>query len=289
MDITSKFALNNGVKMPLLGLGVFRSPMGETTRAAVRTALEYCYRHIDTARVYCNEKSVGRAIAEYKSVISRDELFVTTKLWKDDFKNPRQGLIDSLTRLNLDYVDLYLLHWPFEGYEQAWLELEKLQKEGLCRAIGVSNFKIHHLERLKECSASVVPQVNQVECHPANAENELLSYCKKNQICLEAYSPLGGEGRTLVNDPRIMGLADYYKVTPAQIILRWNIQRGVPVIPKSIKPQRILENSKLFDFEIKVDDMATIDEMNMNARRAFDSDRINQRPLESFPTLVEEP
>lgn len=289
MDISSRFELNNGVKMPLLGLGVFRSPMGEITRAAVRTAIEYHYRHIDTARVYCNEKSVGRALDEFKNIIKREELFITTKLWRDDFKNPRQGLLDSLKRLNLDYIDLYLLHWPFKGYEEAYLELEKLQKEGLVRAIGVSNFKIHHLERLKECGASVIPQVNQVECHPANAENELLSYCKKHSICMEAYSPLGGEGKTLINDPRVMGLASFYKVTPAQIILRWNIQRGVPVIPKSIKPERILENSKLFNFEIKIDDMATLDEMNLNARRAFDSDRIEQRPEESFPKLIEEP
>ena len=289
MDISSRFDLNNGVKMPLLGLGVFRSPMGEVTRASVRTAIEYHYRHIDTARVYCNEKSVGRALDEFKHVIKREELFITTKLWRNDFKNPRQGLLNSLKRLNLDYIDLYLIHWPFKGYEEAYLELEKLQQEGLTRAIGVSNFKIHHLERLKECGASVIPQVNQVECHPANAENDLLSYCKKNSICMEAYSPLGGEGKTLVNDPRVMGLASFYKVTPAQIILRWNIQRGVPVIPKSVKPERILENSQLFHFEIKVDDMATLDDINLNARRAFDSDKIEQRPEESFPKLIEEP
>lgn len=277
---------NNNVSMPSLGLGVFRAPSGEITRSAVRTAIEYGYRHIDTACIYCNEKSVGRGIKD--SMLKRDEIFVTTKLWKDDFANPREGLIKSLKRLDLEYVDLYLIHWPFSGYQQVYLELEKLYKEGLCRAIGVSNFKIHHLEQLKEYGASIIPQVNQVECHPENAQNNLLDYCRTNHIVLEAYSPLGGEGRTLIDDPRICAIAEYYKVSSAQIILKWNIQRGVPVIPKSIHPQRILENSKLFNFEINKDAMNMLDEINTDFQRAFDSDLIDQRPKETFPQFYEE-
>ena len=164
----------------------------------------------------------------------------------------------------------------------------RLKAEGLVKSIGVSNFKIHHLKELKASGATVRPAVNQVECHPANSENELLEYCTKKDIVLTAYSPLGGQGRTLVNDPRIIGLASYYKVTPAQLILRWNLQSGVVVIPKSVHPERILENSKLFNFEISKDDQDAIDSINTNERRAFDSDRIDLRPKESFPVLIEE-
>ena len=291
MDIKSCVELNNGIKMPFLGLGVFRSPAGEVTRSAVRTALEYGYRMVDTARIYCNERSVGRGIQD--AHVSRDQVFVTTKLWKSDWANPRQGLVESLQRLQLDYVDLYLLHWPFKGYEQAYLELEKLQKEGLCRAIGVSNFKIHHLQALKQAGATVVPQVNQVECHPQNDEAELVNYCRQHNIVVEAYSPLGGEGQSLVADPRIQSIADYLKVTPAQILLRWNIQRGVVVIPKSVHADRvhadrIKVNSQVFDFELSQDEMDAISSMNANMRRAFDSDRIDQRPDSTFPKIVEE-
>lgn len=286
MDLNSKIELNNGVRMPVLGLGVFRSPAGEETRGAVRTALEYGYRMVDTARIYCNEKSVGRGIKD--SMLSRDDVFVTTKLWKDDFSDPRKGLIESLERLQLDYVDLYLLHWPFKGFREAYLELEKLQKEGLCRAIGVSNFKIHHIEELKEAGATVIPQVNQIECHPQNDEAELINYCRQQNIAVEAYSPLGGEGQSLIGDPRIKSLADFLKVTPAQVLLRWNLQRGVIVIPKSIRAERIKENSELFNFELNQDDMDTISSINCNLRRAYDSDRIDQRPASTFPKIIDE-
>lgn len=286
LDIRSCLELNNGIRMPMLGLGVFRSAPGEPTRAAVRTALEYGYTMIDTARIYCNEKSVGRGLKDAQ--LPRDKYFVTTKLWKTDFANPRVGLEQSLERLGLDYVDLYLLHWPFKGYQQAYLELEKLQQEGLCKAIGVSNFKVHHIEALKEAGATVTPQVNQVECHPFNSMDPLLHYCRCNGIAFEAYSPLGGQDNTLLTDPRVCALADYHKVSTAQIILRWHLQRGVIIIPKSVHPERILQNSQLYGFELSQDEMDTIASLNGNLARAFDSDRIDERPESTFPEIIEE-
>ncbi|MBU3827166.1 MAG: aldo/keto reductase [Candidatus Anaerobiospirillum merdipullorum] len=286
LSINSTVELNNGVQMPLLGLGVFRSKSGEETRAAVRTALEYGYRHIDTARIYCNEKSVGRGIKD--SGLKREEVFVTTKLWRTDYDSPRRGLTESLARLGLDYVDLYLLHWPFVGFERAYLELEQLQREGLCRAIGVSNFKIHHFAMLKAAGATVMPQVNQTECHPANAENVLLGWSQAHQVALEAYSPLGGQGNLLINDPRILSIAAHYKVSAAQVILRWNLQRGVIVIPKSVHAARILTNSQLYDFELTPEEMSALGELDKHERRAWDPDRIEARPPELWPTPVPE-
>ena len=286
MDLNSRVELNNGVSMPLLGLGVFRAHGGEEARSAVRTALENGYRMIDTARIYCNERSVGRGVRD--SMVAREDIFIITKLWKDDFDNPRRGLEQSLERLGMDYVDQFLLHWPFKGFEKAWLELEKLCSEGLCRSIGVSNFKIHHLEELKEAGASVVPQVNQVECHPYNHETELINWCRRRNIVVQAYAPLGGVGNTVLSDPRITTIADYYKVTPAQLVLRWNMQRGVAVIPKSVRAERILENSRVFGFELSQDDMDVMSDINSNLRRAYDPDKIDQRPAGTFPKIIEE-
>ena len=287
MDLSMKscFQLNNGVMMPVLGLGVFKSPSGDTTREAVKTALSIGYRMIDTARAYGNERSVGEGIAQ--SGIPREEIFVTTKLWKTDFADPRKGLTDSLKRLKLDYVDLFLLHWPFKGFGETWIKLEQLQKEGLCRAIGVSNFRIHHLEELKKGGISVIPQVNQMEIHPVNTEEDLCNYCRRNHIQMEAYSPLGGEGRLLVDDPRLVGMREYYKRTPAQIILRWNLQRGIVVIPKSVHEERIRENAGLFDFDLSQGDLATISDMNANDRRNYDPDAIDKRPAWMEPKFTD--
>ncbi|MDD6317221.1 MAG: aldo/keto reductase [Succinatimonas hippei] len=285
LSIKSCFQLNNGVMMPVLGLGVFKSPSGDTTREAVKTALSIGYRMIDTARAYGNERSVGEGIAQ--SGIPREEIFVTTKLWKTDFADPRKGLTDSLKRLKLDYVDLFLLHWPFKGFGETWIKLEQLQKEGLCRAIGVSNFRIHHLEELKKGGISVIPQVNQMEIHPVNTEEDLCNYCRRNHIQMEAYSPLGGEGRLLVDDPRLVGMREYYKRTPAQIILRWNLQRGIVVIPKSVHEERIRENAGLFDFDLSQGDLATISDMNANDRRNYDPDAIDKRPAWMEPKFTD--
>ncbi len=286
LTINSVTELNNGVKMPLLGLGVFRAQSGEEARNAVRTAIEYGYRHIDTARIYCNEKSVGRGIRD--SGVDRKDIFVTTKLWRDDYVNPRRGIEQSLQRLGLDYIDLYLLHWPFNGFAKAYLELEKLQREGLCRAIGVSNFRIHHFKELQEAGASVVPQVNQTECHPENAETELLGWCREHKVAFEAYSPLGGQGHLLIHDPRVLAVATHCKATPSQVLLRWNLQRGVIVIPKSVHAERILQNSALYHFELSPEDMQTLSDLDKGLRRGWDPDRIEERPPELWPVPVEE-
>ena len=169
---------------------------------------------------------------------------------------------------------------------KAYLELEKLQKEGLCRSIGVSNFKIHHLEKLKEAGASVIPQVNQTEIHPMNTEEHLIGYCRSNKIIVEATSPLGGEGRLIIDDPRLICMREFYKATASQVLLRWNIQRGIVAIPKSVRPERLLENSQLYDFELSNTDIDTISDMNRNERRNFDPDKVDSRPECMWPKIV---
>ncbi len=285
LTIKSTVNLNNDVKMPLLGLRVYKVK-GEEAYNAVRWALDAGYRLIDTARIYCNEKSVGRAIRD--SGLRREEVFVTTKLWITDFDNPRRALMESLERLGLDYVDLYLIHWPKKGYETAYLELEKLQQEGLCRAIGVSNFTPHHIESLFEHGATVVPQVNQTEIHPLNTEEELLGWCRKRKIAVEAYSPLGSEGRLILDDPRLICMRDYYHAAASQILLRWCIQRGIIAIPKAVIKEKIEQNCDLYHFDITTADIETISDMNCNDRRNYDPDRIDERPLSMYPRITEE-
>lgn len=285
LTIKSTVNLNNDVKMPLLGLRAYKVK-GEEAYNAVKWALEAGYRLIDTARIYCNEKAVGRAIRD--SGIRRDEIFVTTKLWITDFDDPRAALMESLERLGLDYVDLYLIHWPKQGYEQAYLELEKLQKEGLCRCIGVANFKPHHIESLKEHGATVVPQVNQTEIHPLNTEEELLGWCRKRKICVEAYSPLGSEGRLILDDPRLIGMRNYYHASASQILLRWCIQRGIVAIPKAVIQSKIEQNCQLYHFDITNSDIETISDMNCNERRNYDPDKIDLRPMSMYPKITPE-
>ncbi|TGK07832.1 aldo/keto reductase [Leptospira semungkisensis] len=264
--LNQSIRLNNGVEMPVFGLGVWKTKSGNECVEAVNWALEAGYRHIDTAKIYGNESDVGRAIRE--SGIPRDELFITTKLWNGDQKNPRKAIEESLKSLGLDRVDLYLIHFPVGSTrKQAWKELEKFYKEGLARAIGVSNYMIPHLQELFEY-AEITPTVNQVEYHPFLNQNELLNTCKKNNIVLEAYSPLAHGQR--VSDAKLLDIAKKYGKTPAQILIRWAIDKGMVVIPKSVRKERILENSQVFDFKLSQEDLNEIETWNENFRTCWD-------------------
>ena len=252
--------LNNDREMPLLGLGVYKLPDDVQAEAAITSAISAGYRMIDTASVYKNEESVGRAIA--KCGVPRKDLFITSKIW-----NTAQRLGDvqgafsrSLDRLKLSYVDLYLIHWPVPGcYLSTWKELEKILESGRALSIGVSNFDIRHLEELRKISG-IIPAVNQIECHPLCYPSELIEYCRAFGIQVQAYAPLA-RGAYLDNDVMCV-LGTKYARTPAQIGLRWAIQKGISVIPKSINPERIRSNGDIFDFNIEDEDMAIIDTLN---------------------------
>lgn len=256
--------LHNGVKMPWVGLGVFKVNEGEEVVQSVKAAIKNGYISIDTAAIYKNEEGVGQAIKE--SGIPREELFITTKLWNAEqgYESTLAAFETSLNKLGLDYLDLYLIHWPGKNkYKETWKAFEKLYKEGRVRAIGVSNFQVHHLEDLIS-SAEIKPMVNQVEFHPHLTQKELLSYCKKEGIQLEAWSPLK-QGQ-LLNEPVLEDLAHKYNKSVAQVILRWDLQHGVVTIPKSIKEHRIIENADIFDFELSAEDMEKIDGLNQDSR-----------------------
>jgi 2,5-diketo-D-gluconate reductase A len=264
--------LNNGVEIPQFGFGVFQIEPGEVV-TAVRTALDAGYRHIDTAQMYGNEEGVGQAIRE--SGVPREELFVTTKLDNDRHGRDEAAaaLDESLARLGLDHVDLYLIHWPRpaqDRYVDTWRGFEKLAAEGRARAIGVSNFQIPHLERLA-AETGTVPAVNQVELHPRFPQEELRAYHREHGIATEAWSPIG-QGGDLLRDERLAGLADKYGKTPAQIVLRWHVELGNIVFPKSVTPSRIRENIDVFDVELADDDRATIDDLATGERMGPDPD-----------------
>ncbi|KZS46697.1 glyoxal reductase [Paenibacillus glucanolyticus] len=255
--------LNDGVKMPWLGLGVWKTKEGEEVIQSVKSAIAAGYRSIDTAAVYGNEEGVGQAIRE--SGVSRDELFITTKVWNEDqgYEKTLQAFETSRKKLGLDFIDLYLVHWPGKDkYLDTWKALIHLQREGLVRSIGVSNFQIRHLQHIME-DTGVVPVVNQVELHPLLSQKELLGYARENHIVLEAWSPLM-QGN--LDQPVLAQIAEKYGKTTAQVILRWDIQNGIIVIPKSIKDHRICENAGIFDFELSAADMAAIDGLNQNKR-----------------------
>jgi diketogulonate reductase-like aldo/keto reductase len=266
--------LNNGVKIPQLGLGVFQTPEGDQTRNAVKWALEAGYRHIDAAKIYGNEKSVGLGIRE--SGVARSDIFLTTKLWNEDIRRGRAkaAFEESLEALGTDYIDLYLIHWPADGYEQAWADMEELYASGRIRAIGVSNFHRHHLARLEK-SAKVLPAVDQIESHPYLNNQALIDFCHGKGMAVEVWSPLGGTGGNLMEDAALRELAAKYGKTPAQIILRWDIQRNVIVIPKSTHQERIISNQEIFDFELSEEDMALINSLNRNQRVGSDPDNFN--------------
>jgi len=268
LNIQSTVKLNNDVRMPILGLGVYQSPPGRVTRNAVNFALRIGYRHVDTARIYGNEADVGEAVRE--SGVPREDLFVTTKLWNSDqgYDSTLRAFEGSLKRLGLDYLDLYLVHFPVPDVrKESWRAMEALLKKGRCRAIGVSNFTIRHLEELIE-ESHVIPFVNQIEFHPFLYQKELLKYCQRKGIQVEAYSPLARGER--LKHPRIISLATKYSKTPAQLMIRWGIQRGLVVIPKSTREERIRENSQVFDFDISDDDMRSLDSLNEDLRLNWD-------------------
>jgi 2,5-diketo-D-gluconate reductase A len=259
-------ALNNGVEIPQFGFGVFQVPP-EDTAQVVREAFDAGYRHIDTAQMYENEEGVGRAFAD--SGLSRDEVFITTKLGNDGHGHDAalRALDGSLARLGLEFVDLFLIHWPRprEGrYVETWQAFEKLAAEGKARSIGVSNFTVEHLERLA-AETDTVPAVNQIELHPRFVQLELRDYHREHGIATEAWSPIG-QGGDLLQDPTLTGLADKYGKSPAQVVLRWHVQLGNIVFPKSMRPERMRENIDVYDFELSDDDMQAVSALDTGGR-----------------------
>ena len=258
--------LNDGREIPQLGFGVFQVPPAET-EAAVTRALEVGYRHIDTAAAYRNEAGVARAIAAVG--LDRSEVFVTTKLFNDDHggEKAQRAFAASLERLETDYVDLYLIHWPVpseDRYVETWQALEEFQREGRARSIGVSNFNLEHLERLGH-ETETVPAVNQVELHPYFAQRELRAYQREHGIATEAWSPIG-QGGDVLDDPAIGAIAERHDRSPAQVIIRWHLQSGNIVIPKSVTPERIAENFRALHFELSDAEMAQIDGLDRGER-----------------------
>jgi len=266
--------LSNGIKIPMIGLGVWK--LYDNTEMAVKYALENGYTHIDTAMIYENEESVGKAISE--SSVKREDIFLTTKLWNEDTRsaNVENAFNDSLKKLGTDYIDLYLIHWPTEGFCNAWLVLEKLYKEGKIKSIGVSNFHKHHLDELYKV-ATIKPMVNQIESHPNLTNKELIDYCQKEGIQVEAWSPLGGteKGAGLLESTVIENIGKRHKKSNAQIIIRWNVQRSVIVLPKSKTKSRITDNINVFDFTLTDEEMNTINGLNKDVRFGPDPDNFD--------------
>lgn len=272
-DLISVKKLNNGVNMPWFGLGVWQVEDGNEAIDSVKAALKSGYRAIDTAAAYGNEESVGKAIKE--SGIARDELFITSKVWNKDqgYESTLAAFEETMKKLDLDVLDLYLIHWPVAGkYKDTWRAMEKLYKDGRIRAIGVSNFQTHHLDDLL-ADAEVVPAVNQVEFHPLLTQSELLAYSEEKGIQLEAWSPLA-RGKLFDNEV-IKEIADKYGKEPAQVILRWVLDKGVVVITRSVKEKRIASNAEIFDFKLTVEEIDRISALNKNERTGPDPDNFD--------------
>lgn len=267
-SILDRACLNNRIEMPWLGLGVWKAKDGNEVIHAVQTAIASGYRSIDTAAIYDNEAGVGKAIRECG--VPRNELFITTKLWNTDhgYKQTLDAFHESLRKLGLDYLDLYLIHWPVKDkYKKTWEAFLDLYGQGKVRAIGVSNFQEHHLNELISFSG-MIPAVNQVELHPLMTQKPLLEFCKKSGIQLEAWSPLM-RGQFL-DHPLLTKLADMHAKSVAQIILRWHLQNAVVIIPKSVTKHRIIENADIFDFELSAEEMSSIDALHQNHRLGAD-------------------
>ncbi|WP_436664391.1 aldo/keto reductase [Alicyclobacillus acidoterrestris] len=270
--IDQTVTLNNGVEMPWFGLGVYKAKAGSEVENAIRDAIEIGYRHVDTAALYENEESVGEAIRS--SGLSREDIFVTTKLWNTDqgYESTLQAFETSRKKLKFDYIDLYLIHWPGKDkFVDTWKAFEKLYRDGYIRAIGVSNFQVHHLETLLK-HAEIRPTVNQVEYHPRLTQELLKAFCESQQIQLEAWAPLM-RGRLLDNDV-ILDIAKKYGKTPSQVILRWDLDTKVITIPKSVHRARIEENADIFDFQLNAEEISRIGQLNQNERTGPDPDEM---------------
>lgn len=269
--------LNNGVKMPWLGLGVWKAKEGQQVVDAVKSAISLGYRSIDTAAIYNNEEGVGKGISEAltENGLQREDIFITSKVWNSEqgYETTLRAYEESLRRLKLQYLDLYLIHWPVEGkFKETWSAMERLYRDGKVRAIGVSNFNIHHLEDLLSVS-EIVPSVNQVEFHPQLFLKELLQFNKDKGIQLEAWSPLGRG--YLLDHAVLKAIAQKYDKTTAQVILRWDLQMGVVTIPKSVTPSRIAQNADIFNFELNADDLLKIERLHENKRFGADPDHFD--------------
>lgn len=267
LSISSTSSLENGVQIPRLGLGVYQIPPGKLTVQAVKYTLKIGYRHIDTAKIYGNEADVGKAVKE--SGVKREDIFITTKVWNSDqgYDSTLKAFESSLRRLDLTYVDLYLVHWPVAGkLIDTWKAMAKLYDDRKVNFIGVSNYSIGELEQTIQ-NSKVKPAINQVEFHPFQYSKDLLQHCKNKGIQLEAYSPLTREIKLVQKD--VIEISAKYKKSPAQILVRWSLQHDLVVIPKSSHDNRILENSDVYDFQIKPEDMKTLDNLNENPRTVF--------------------
>lgn len=264
--------LQDGNVMPQLGLGVWKAS-NEEVITAIHKALEVGYRSIDTAAAYKNEEGVGKAIRD--AGVPREELFITTKLWNDDQKRPREALLESMEKLQLDYLDLYLMHWPvpaIDHYVEAWENMIDLQKEGLIKSIGVCNFQINHLQRLMD-ETGVPPVINQIELHPLMQQRQLHAWNATHKIQTESWSPLAQGGEGVFDQKIIRDLADKYGKTPAQIVIRWHLDNGLVVIPKSVTPSRIAENFDVWDFRLDKDELGEIAKLEKGKRLGPDPDQ----------------
>ncbi|GIP21620.1 aldo/keto reductase [Paenibacillus sp. J22TS3] len=269
--------LNNGVQMPWFGLGVWQVKEGDEVVSSVKAAIRNGYRSIDTAAAYKNEEGVGQAIREAleENGLKREDLFITTKVWNSDqgYESTLQAIDTSLSKLGLDYVDLYLIHWPVKGkYKDTWKAMEKLYQDGKAKAIGVCNFHVHHLEDLL-VDASVTPAVNQIELHPYLSQKEIRDFCDSKGIVVEAWSPLA-QGK-VPQDEKLKAIGEKYGKTAAQVVLRWDLQHRIITIPKSVHEERIISNADIFNFELSPEDMAAIDALNLNERTGPDPDNFN--------------
>lgn len=264
-----EISLSNEVKVPMIGIGTY-----SLEKEHISAALGCGYRLIDTASQYGNEECVGAAVKE--SSVARSDIFISTKLWTSDIREhrTRSAFFESMERLQVDYVDMYLIHWPADGFEDAWVEMEKLYNEGYIRTIGVSNFHRGHFEKLEKIQ-TVKPMVNQIESHPRFHNKELIEYCLDKGIRVEAWSPFGGTGARMLQNEVILKIAHKHKKSSSQIVLRWHIQRGIITLPRSTSRERLLLNLDVFDFELDEEDMLLMESIDTHKRLGADPENFN--------------